>query len=77
MNLFRGTSAFDGVGGKKLVQAACWSYAGRERVDAAAREQEFDHAQRHQLRKQKSAPLLESLPEALKAEGFTRGTASP
>jgi tetratricopeptide (TPR) repeat protein len=36
-------------------------------VDAAAREQKLDHAQRHQLRQQESAPLLDPLREALKA----------
>lgn len=36
-------------------------------VDAAPREQKLDHAQRHQLRKQESAPLLDPLRDALKA----------
>src|ERR1035438_6985347 len=36
-------------------------------VDAAAREQKLDHAQRHQLRQQESAPLLDHLREALRA----------
>lgn len=87
-----GYSAYDGVGGKNLVHAACWSHARRKfvdavklntkdmaaaglvmridalfAVDAAAREQKLDHIQRHQLRKQESAPLLDPLHEALKA----------
>jgi len=87
-----GYAAYDGVGGKNLVHAACWSHARRKfvdavklnpkdavaaglvsridalfAVDAAAREQKLDHAQRRQLRQQESAPLLDPLREALRA----------
>jgi transposase len=87
-----GYAAYDGVGGRNLVHAACWSHARRKfvdavklnpkdavaaglvgridalfAVDAKAREQKLDHAQRHQLRRQESAPLLDPLREALKA----------
>jgi hypothetical protein len=87
-----GYSAYDGVGGKNLVHAACWSHARRKfvdavklnpkdtvaaglvgridalfAVDAAAREQKLDHAQRQQLRRLESAPLLDSLRDALQS----------
>ena len=87
-----GYSSYDGVGGKNLVHAACWSHARRKfvdavklnpkdvvaaglvgridalfAVDAAAREQKLDHAQRHQLRRQDSAPLLDPLRDALQS----------
>ena len=87
-----GYAAYDGVGGKGIVHAACWSHARRKftdalklnpkdeaaarllarinalfAIDARAREMGLDHAQRHQLRRQESAPLLDPLREALKA----------
>jgi len=86
-----GYAAYDGVGGKQLVHAACWAHSRRKFtdalklnpkdeaaarllarinalfvIDARAREQKLGHAQRHVLRQQQSAPLLDVLRADLK-----------
>jgi transposase len=86
-----GYAAYNGVGGKLLVHAACWSHARRKftdalklnpkdeaalrllarmdalfAIDARAREQKLSHAQRHELRRQQSVPLLDILRAELK-----------
>jgi len=75
-----------GVGGPKMVHAACWSHARRHFVDAVklnkqdagsvravelmdklflidahAREEKMDHAERHLLRQEKAPPLLDEI----------------
>jgi hypothetical protein len=75
-----------GIGGPKMVHAACWSHARRHFVDAVklnkqdaasvravelmdklfaidaqAREQSMDHAERHLLRQEKAPPLLDQI----------------
>lgn len=75
-----------GVGGPKMVHAACWSHARRHFVDAVklnkqdagsvravelmdklflidahAREEKMDHAERHLLRQEKAPPVLDEI----------------
>jgi transposase len=81
-----GYTAYEQVGGPKMVHAACWAHARRKvfdalklnpedataarlvarmdelfAIDAQARAENFDHAARQLLRKERAIPLLEQL----------------
>lgn len=81
-----GYAAYEGVGGPRLVHAACWAHSRRKLVealklspgdrvaaalaarvdalfaiDAEARHAGLDHAARHELRGERSRPLLDAI----------------